>query len=140
MADELILKGLDELMQGIEEVIADYPQEAYKTVNKIGLDVKKRLAARSEKYSSPIMHRKKLAKSWRKKMHGYDDKTIRADIYSVAPHVGLVDRGHRIVAKDGTTKGYVQGKHFIKTETEKAAEAMPDEVNKMIKRLKRRIK
>ena len=57
-------------------------------------------------------HKRKLNKSWKKKIEGYG-KDIHANIYSTAPHFHLVDRGHKIMDKKGHEKGFVQGKHFL---------------------------
>ena len=138
MSASLELLGIEDLTQSIAEAIAEYPIEAEKSLNRVGLKLKKALVEKSP--TSPTMHKKKLAKSWKKRVRGTDLKTLQAEVWNTAPHVGLVDRGHKIKTKSGNTLGYVQGKHFIKPTIEEIGEsAVPEEFNKMVKTLAKKI-
>ena len=51
-----------------------------------------------------------------------------------------MDRGHRLVSKSGQTIGFVQGKHFIDSTTKEIGDTvLPTEMDKMVKRLKKKI-
>ncbi|WP_251441438.1 HK97 gp10 family phage protein [Veillonella intestinalis] len=139
MAEFKLLK-IDELQDNIKKAISEHPKEAEKTLNKVGLELKKELTKESKKYASGREHKRSLAKSWHKKVVGDSLSNLEAQVWSTAPHVGLVDRGHKIVTKNGNTVGYVQGKHFIdKTSKDVGNDVLPAELEKYLKRLKKKI-
>ena len=122
--------NMEELEDMINKAIAEYPAEAEKSLNKVGLALKKELVNKTP--DSGTDHKKKLKKSWKKRVTGTDLTNLQAEVYNTAPHIGLIDRGHKIVTKSGETKGFVQGKHIGLT-------VLPTELESMIKRLKKKI-
>lgn len=130
--------NIDELEDQIAKAIAEYPIEAEKSLNKVGLELKKKLIEKTP--DSGTDHKKKLAKSWKKKVTGTNLKNLQAEVWNTAPHIGLVDRGHKKVTKSGKTIGFVQGKHFIDSTTKEVGYSMlPIELETMVKRLKKRV-
>lgn len=130
--------NMDDLIDNIANAIADYPAEAEKALNRTGLALKKELAEKTP--VSDVDHKKKLSKSWKKRVTGTNLTNLQAEVFNTAPHIGLVDRGHRIVSKTGKTVGFVQGKHFIdSTAKEVGRTVVPTELETMVKRLKKKI-
>lgn len=130
--------NIDDLIDNIANAIADYPEEAEKALNRTGLALKKELANKTP--DSGTDHKKKLSKSWKKRVTGTDLTNLQAEVFNTAPHIGLVDRGHRIVSKTGKTIGFVQGKHFIDSTTKEVGHTvLPVELDKMVKKLKKKI-
>lgn len=130
--------NIDDLIDNIANAIADYPEEAEKALNRTGLALKKELANKTP--DSGTDHKKKLSKSWKKRVIGTDLTNLQAEVFNTAPHIGLVDRGHRIVSKTGKTIGFVQGKHFIDSTTKEVGRTvLPVEMDKMVKKLKKKI-
>jgi hypothetical protein len=130
--------NIDDLIDNIANAIADYPEEAEKALNRTGLALKKELANKTP--DSGTDHKKKLSKSWKKRVTGTDLTNLQAEVFNTAPHIGLVDRGHRLVSKTGKTIGFVQGKHFIDSTTKEVGRTvLPVELNKMVKKLKKKI-
>lgn len=130
--------NIDDLIDNIANAIADYPEEAEKALNRTGLALKKELANKTP--DSGTDHKKKLSKSWKKRVTGTDLTNLQAEVFNTAPHIGLVDRGHRLVSKTGKTIGFVQGKHFIDSTTKEVGRTvLPAEMDKMVKKLKKKI-
>lgn len=130
--------NIDDLIDNIANAIADYPEEAEKALNRTGLALKKELANKTP--DSGTDHKKKLSKSWKKRVTGTDLTNLQAEVFNTAPHIGLVDRGHRLVSKTGKTIGFVQGKHFIDSTTKEVGRTvLPVEMDKMVKKLKKKI-
>lgn len=130
--------NIDDLIDNIANAIADYPEEAEKALNRTGLALKKELANKTP--DSGTDHKKKLSKSWKKRVTGTDLTSLQAEVFNTAPHIGLVDRGHRLVSKTGKTIGFVQGKHFIDSTTKEVGHTvLPVEMEKMVKKLKKKI-
>lgn len=130
--------NIDDLIDNIANAIADYPEEAEKALNRTGLALKKELANKTP--DSGTDHKKKLSKSWKKRVTGTDLTNLQAEVFNTAPHIGLVDRGHRLVSKTGKTIGFVQGKHFIDSTTKEVGHTvLPVEMEKMVKKLKKKI-
>lgn len=130
--------NIDDLIDNIANAIADYPEEAEKALNRTGLALKKELANKTP--DSGTDHKKKLSKSWKKRVTGTDLTNLQAEVFNTAPHIGLVDRGHRLVSKTGKTIGFVQGKHFIDSTTKEVGHTvLPVEMDKMVKKLKKKI-
>ena len=130
--------NIDDLIDNIANAIADYPEEAEKALNRTGLALKKELANKTP--DSGTDHKKKLSKSWKKRVTGTDLTNLQAEVFNTAPHIGLVDRGHRLVSKTGKTIGFVQGKHFIDSTTKEVGRTvLPVELNKLVKKLKNNI-
>ena len=130
--------NIDDLIDNIANAIADYPEEAEKALNRTGLALKKELANKTP--DSGTDHKKKLSKSWKKRVTGTDLTNLQAEVFNTAPHIGLVDRGHRLVSKTGKTIGFVHGNHFIDSTTKEVGHTvLPVELDKMVKKLKKKI-
>lgn len=100
----------EEFIGRLQAVQKDFPDDVEVVLNRGANRMVRALKENSP--DSGKDHKRKLNKSWKKKIEGYG-RDIHADIYSTAPHFHLVDRGHKIVDKKGREKGFAQGKHFL---------------------------
>jgi hypothetical protein len=124
------LGELDAFRQQLAEVANEYPATAEKHLRRIGNKFKKIIKEKSP--DSGQNHKNKLNKSWKSEVKGFSGEALSMDIWSTSPHFHLVDRGHKLVGKNGTTLGFVQGKHFLaSTAQEVEAEVVPAEIEKM---------
>jgi hypothetical protein len=142
MADvELDTKQLEEFSKSLLGVCDIYLDTAEKHLKTAGNKLKK--AAKENSPDSGAEHKKKLNKSWKSEIEGYNASDLQYKLWSSAPHYHLVERGHAMVTKDGKTVGFVQGTHFFdKTvkefeasgeaakEIEKLAKDLADKVGK----------
>lgn len=102
--------SFEEFIGRLQTVQKNFPDDVETVLNRGANRMIKALKTNSP--DSGKDHKRKLNKSWKKKIEGYG-KDIHANIYSTAPHFHLVDRGHKIMDKKGHEKGFVQGKHFL---------------------------
>ena len=102
--------SFEEFIDRLQTVQKNFPDDVETVLNRGANRMIKALKTNSP--DSGKDHKRKLNKSWKKKIEGYG-KDIHANIYSTASHFHLVDRGHKIVDKKGHEKGFVQGKHFL---------------------------
>ena len=147
MSVEII--GAKELQSHMEQAISSYPDEAGKTLNRIGNQLKKRLKAASPdgkmkaQYKSERARKKaiksKLKNRWKSKLTGYGSE-MRVEVWSKAPHFHLVERGHKMVTRSGKSAGFIAGR-FFKEKVSQAAEGdlIPTEVDKFAKRITKKI-
>lgn len=138
--------GAKELQGRMKQAISSYPDEAGKTLNRIGNQLKKRLKAASPdgkmkaQYKSERARKKaiksKLKNRWKSKLTGYGSE-MRVEVWSKAPHFHLVERGHKI---SGKSAGFIAGR-FFKEKVSQAAEGdlIPTEVDKFAKRITKKI-
>jgi len=56
------------------------------------------------------------------KTYKYQGKDLSIRAYNSSPHAHLLDKGHRIVGRDGSEHGFKEGYHFM----DKAKEAFED--------------
>lgn len=102
--------SFEEFIGRLQTVQKNFPDDVETVLNRGANRMIKALKTNSP--DSGKDHKRKLNKSWKKKIEGYG-KDIHANIYSTAPHFHLIDCGHKIVDKKGQEKGFVQGKHFL---------------------------
>ena len=102
--------SFEEFIGRLQTVQKNFPDDVETVLNRGANRMIKALKTNSP--DSGKDHKRKLNRSWKKKIEGYG-KDIHANIYSTAPHFHLVDRGHKIMDKKGHEKGFVQGKHFL---------------------------
>lgn len=102
--------SFEEFIGRLQTVQKNFPDDVETVLNRGANRMIKALKTNSP--DSRKDHKRKLNKSWKKKIEGYG-KDIHANIYSTAPHFHLIDRGHKIMDKKRQEKGFVQGKHFL---------------------------
>lgn len=115
---------IEEFIKQLNEVQRTYPDEAEKAIRRGGNAMKKALAANSP--ISGVNHPHKLRNSWRMKFEGYTSDTMRANIYSTAPHFHLVNRGHVKKNAHGQVTGYTQGLHFVEKTVDREGRAIQE--------------
>ena len=131
-------KSLEEFNQQLADIANEYPGTAEKHLRRIGNKFKKIIKEKSP--DSGTDHKGKLNKSWKSEVKGFSGEALSMDIWSTSPHFHLVDRGHKLVGKNGAVLGFVQGKHFLAaTAQEIEAEVVPTEIEKMYKDISKKI-
>lgn len=117
---------INEFINHLGDVQRDYPLEAEKALRR-GSNKMLR-AVRSASPDSGQKHKRKIKNSWRCKLSGLRAEDIQANIYSIAPHFHLVERGHVMKTLGGKVKGYKQGTHFF----EKTVNSNINEIQELI--------
>lgn len=79
--------------------------------------------AREEKFA--------IAKKWGTKFLG-EDTGMAVLVYNSAPHFHLVEQGHNLVSKNGTTLGFVPGKHVMEKTRQEYEDIVPERFKEMI--------
>lgn len=131
--------NLEEFTSKLNEVIKEYPIISKKHLNKMGTMVRKKLIEASP--DSGKEHNKKLKEEWHKRvLDGFDYRDMEAQIWSTAPHIGLVDRGHKIVNKHGQVTGFVQGRHFVDKTCQEAENEIKPQLEKLMREIQRKQK
>lgn len=132
------LGDLDVFRQQLADVANEYPATAEKHLRRIGNKFKKIIKEKSP--DSGKDHKNKLNKSWKSEVKGFSGEDLSMDIWSTSPHFHLVDRGHKLVGKNGVVLGFVQGKHFLAaTAQEIESDVVPAEIEKMYKDISKKI-
>lgn len=130
--------NLEEFTQQLQDVIKEYPITTKKHVNRMGTILRKKLMKDSP--DSGKEHNKKINKSWHKKvLDTFDHRELDAQIWSTAPHIGLVERGHKIVNEAGQVTGFVQGKHFVEQICLEAEDDIKPQLNKLMRDIQRQV-
>lgn len=132
------LEDLDVFRQQLADIANEYPATAEKHLRRIGNKFKKIIKEKSP--DSGKNHKNKLNKSWKSEVKGFSGEDLSMDIWSTSPHFHLVDRGHKLVGKNGVVLGFVQGKHFLAaTAQEIESDVVPAEIEKMYKDISKKI-
>lgn len=141
--------GAKELQDRMRQAISSYPDEAGKTLKRIGNNLKKRLKDASPdgkikaNYKSEQARKKaikyKLKNRWKSKLAGYGEE-MRVEVWSKAPHFHLVERGHKMVTRSGKPAGFIAGR-FFKEKVSQTAEGdlIPEEMEKFAKGITKKL-
>lgn len=118
------VKGLEEFQRKLKTVEKKAPDRIRDQLDKQGKNLRKGIR---ENTPVGISKRKKLINSFKlnevEKSNGGYSKGLRSN----APHFHLVERGHRLVDKNGKTIGKVDGLFFLeKTTTQMETPIMLD--------------
>ena len=135
----LEIQGLDTLQQKLNYISTRYPYESEVLLTKMGNKFRNSVKKRTP--NSGYESKRKLMKSYRvSKMQGAG-KDLYVEFRSTSPHFHLVERGHRIVDKNGRDTGKrVQGKFMVEQTAIEYQKAFPKEVEKMVDNLLRGLK
>lgn len=114
MGGEIII-DISQIMRFNKRMISaltECPLDAEKMMNQAGKKMRSKLSKKSPATSAE--HKHKLNKSWKGQLvaDGVSSLNIKYKIWSAAPHFHLINNGHRQVAHDGRTVGFVQGLHY----------------------------
>lgn len=126
------LDGLEEYKQSIGEVVRKYPDEAEKELRKIGNNLKKKAIdktpdGKSKKY--------KLKENYHLSQTKQVGGVLYVEFYSSSPHYHLIERGHKLIGKDGSEKGFVPGVHMVENSVQEIDEEMPEEIESWLEKL-----
>lgn len=124
------IHGLDEFKDAIAEVKKRYPDRAEAELRKLGNMLKKKSIQRTP--SSNEEHKYKLKKSYHLSQTKQVGSTLYAEFWNSSPHFHLIERGHRIVDKNGKVHGFQPGVHMVEKSTEELNNEMPEELRKWL--------
>ena len=135
----LEVKGLDILQKKLNTISTRYPYESEVLLTKMGNKFRNSVKARTP--DSGTTSKRKLIKSYRVSKVQGAGKDLYVEFRSTSPHFHLVERGHRIVDKNGRDTGKrVQGKFMVEQTALEYQKAFPKEVEKMIDKMFRGLK
>ena len=137
--DGLDINGLDTMQKQLNYISTRYPYESEILLTKMGNKFRNSVKKRTP--DSGLQSKRKLVKSYRvSKVQGVG-KDLYVEFRSTSPHFHLVERGHKIVDKNGGDTGKrVQGKFMVEQTALEYQKAFPKEVEKMIDNLLRGLK
>lgn len=123
---------LDSFSKEIYSMGANFPKKQKKFLEKQGEHLRHATVSESKRHGKRI--NKLTQKSTKNgKVYKYKGaKSIR--VYSNAPHMHLIENGHRMVTHDGREVGFVSGKHVFEKAAKKFEPHFVDEVSKMIEK------
>ena len=135
----LEVKGLDTLQEKLNYISTRYPYESELLLTKMGNKFRNSVKARTP--DSGTTSKRKLIKSYRVSKVQGAGKDLFVEFRSTSPHFHLVERGHRIVDKNGRDTGKrVQGKFMIEQTVLDYQKAFPKEAEKMVDKMFRGLK
>ena len=127
---EVEIHGLDEFKDAIAEVRKKYPDRAEAELRKLSNMLKKKAIQRTP--SSKEEHKHKLKKSYHLSQTKQAGTTLYVEFWNSSPHFHLIERGHRIVDKNGKVHGFQPGVHMVEKSTEELNNEMPEELQKWL--------
>lgn len=135
----LDINGLDTMQKKLNYISTRYPYESEILLTKMGN--KFRNSVKRKTPDSGYESKRKLMKSYRVSKVQGAGKDLYVEFRSTSPHFHLVERGHRIVDKNGRDTGKrVQGKFMVEQTALEYQKAFPKEVEKMVDNLLRGLK
>ena len=135
----LEIQGLDTLQQKLNYISTRYPYESEIFLTKMGNKFRNSVKKRTP--DSGLQSKRKLMKSYRVSKVKGAGKDLYVEFRSTSPHFHLVERGHKIVGKNGRDTGKrVQGKFMVEQTALEYQKAFPKEVEKMVDNLLRGLK
>ncbi|WP_407310930.1 hypothetical protein [Desulfosporosinus sp. SB140] len=126
MADDFEIKfqGLEDLQTKLDQVRAKYPFKEEEILLKLG-----KMLKTSSQNRTPIGKNKKHLKSqYKLSKVNYDKDGSNITMTNTSPLFHLVEKGHRMVGKNGQEIGFVPGKHMVETAMMELEQTMPAEV------------
>lgn len=135
----LEIQGLDTLQKKLNYISTRYPYESEILLSKMGN--KFRNSVKRKTPDSGNESKRKLMKSYRVSKVQGTGKDLYVEFRSTSPHFHLVERGHKIVDRNGRDTGKrVQGKFMVEQIALEYQKAFPKEVEKMVDNLLRGLK
>ncbi len=135
----LEIQGLDTIQKKLNYVATKYPYESEVLLTKMGNKFRNSVKKRTP--DSGYESKRKLMKSYRVSKVQGAGKNLYVEFRSTSPHFHLVERGHRIVNKNGRDSGKrVQGKFMVEQTVLEYQKAFPKEVEKMVDKLLKGLK
>ena len=135
----LEIHGLDTMQQKLNYIATNYPYESEVLLTRMGNKFRNSVKRRTPEggYES----KRKLMKSYRVSKVQGAGKDLYVEFRSTSPYFHLVERGHKIVDKNGRDTGKrVQGKFMVEQTALEYQKAFPKEVERMVNNLLRGLK
>ena len=137
--DGIDMNGLDTMQKKLNYISTRYPYESEILLSKMGN--KFRNSVKRKTPDSGYESKRKLMKSYRVSKVQGAGKDLYIEFRSTSPHFHLVERGHKIVDKNGRDTGKrVQGKFMVEQTALEYQKVFPKEVEKMVDNLLRGLK
>lgn len=135
----LDINGLDTMQKKLNYISTRCPYESEILLTKMGN--KFRNSVKKKTPDSGLASKRKLMKSYRVSKVQGAGKDLYVEFRSTSPHFHLVERGYRIVDKNGRDTGKrVQGKFMVEQTALEYQKVFPKEVEKMVDNLLRGLK
>ncbi|WP_410497034.1 HK97 gp10 family phage protein [Cellulosilyticum sp. ST5] len=135
----LEIQGLDTMQKKLNYISTRYPYESEILLTKMGN--KFRNSVKKKTPDSGVTSKRKLMKSYRVSRVKGAGKDLYVEFRSTSPHFHLVERGHKVVDKNGRDTGKrVQGKFMVEQTALEYQKSFPKEVEKMVDNLLRGLK
>jgi hypothetical protein len=129
MSDGIEFHGLDEFVEQIAEVRRKYPDAAEAELRKLANLLKKKAIEKTpESANADKKDKYKLKKSYHLSQTKQEGSTLSVEFNSSSPHFHLIERGHKIVGKDGKENGFVPGVHMVQKSSSEVDEETPEHV------------
>jgi len=133
------VSGLDTIQKKLNYVATKYPYESEILLKKMGN--KFRNSVKKKTPDSGLQSKRKLMKSYRVSKVQGAGKDLYVEFRSTSPHFHLVERGHKIVDKDGQDTGKrVSGKFMVEETVLEYQKEFPKEIEKMVNQLLKGLK
>ena len=133
------VSGLDTMQKKLNYISTRYPYESEVLLTNMGN--KFRASVKRRTPDSGLQSKRKLMKSYRVSKVQGAGKDLYVEFRSTSPHFHLVERGHKIVDKNGRDTGKrVAGKHMVEQTVLEYQTAFPREVEKMVDKLLKGLK
>lgn len=133
------VSGLDTMQKKLNYISTRYPYESEVLLTNMGN--KFRTSVKRRTPDSGLQSKRKLMRSYRvSKVQGVG-KDLFVEFRSTSPHFHLIERGHKIVDKNGKDTGKrVAGKFMVEQTALEYQKAFPKEVEKMVDKLLKGLK
>ena len=127
----LEIDGLNTMQQKLKYVATHYPYESEILLRKMGNKFRNSVKRRTP--DSGLQSKRKLMKSYRVSKVQGAGKDLYVEFRSTSPHFHLVERGHKVIDKNGRDTGRrVEGKYMVEKTALEYQKAFPKEVEKMV--------
>lgn len=124
---EIDLRELDAFIKELDNLQKLFPKQARQLIMKIGSKARTIVVKKAKQFvkkkSGNYLKSIKRGKPWEDK--GTGEYKIR--VYTRAPHGHLIEKGHRIVSKDGKEHGFKEG-YFVFDKAAKDIDKQWDEI------------
>lgn len=129
--DGLEINGLDTMQKKLNYVATKYPYESEILLKKMGNKFRNSVKCRTP--DSGLQSKRKLMKSYRVSKVQGSGRDLYVEFRSNSPHFHLIERGHKIIDKNGRDTGKrVEGKYMVEQTALEYQKAFPKEVEKMV--------
>lgn len=141
MSVKFELSGLDEFEKTLIDMIeVKYPEEVKKILYELAEELKEEAKRRTPIGTKKKSKTKRLANKWKVGKVRKANGEFYIEVKNTAPHAHLIEDGHMIVGKDGSTHGWWEGKHMLLVSVKKLEERLEPRLqawlNKMLEELR----